>query len=400
MSGDRAQDVRVQGERERLPGSFLPAQSRASNLLAIALMMVLGMGSLIWYYAATATRQGRARQSAHSAAANRAQSDLPLPGLGPIDGPPLPGLFEPVAPSGEAAGGAPAGPRTLTEIPLAPAPGDANGVAQSAKTPQELALQRQLSGGVFASHGDPSGQVPLALGTPATLAGAPGAAIPSDPAVSGSGGSVDLGTLLLPTTTAAGRAHMMPARRLLLAKGAFIDCTLETAIDSSLPGMTTCITATDTFGVDGKVVLLERGTKLIGETRGQVQQGASRLFVLWSEARTPAGVVVALDSPGADELGRSGLPGEVDRHFWQRFGAAMLVSIIDGAVQAAVQSARPGGAVVVGPSSSEGVLTEILKNTIAIAPTVTKKNGDRIQVLVARDLDFRTVYELRSRGDR
>ena len=37
--------------------------------------------------------------------------------------------------------------------------------------------------------------------------------------------------------------------------------------------MTTCMTATDTFGADGNVVLLERGTKLIGETRGQVQQG-------------------------------------------------------------------------------------------------------------------------------
>jgi type IV secretion system protein VirB10 len=196
------------------------------------------------------------------------------------------------------------------------------------------------------------------------------------------------------------RAHNLPAQRLLLPKGAFIDCTLETAIDSTLPGMTTCVMATDAFGVDGNVVLLERGTKLIGETRGQIQQGSARVFVLWTEARTPIGVIVPLDSPGADELGRSGLPGEVDRHFWQRFGAAMLVSVVDGAVQAAVQSSRGGnGAVLVNPSSSQ-VLTEILKNTINIPPTVIKRNGDRIQVLVARDLDFRSVYELRYASDR
>jgi type IV secretion system protein VirB10 len=190
------------------------------------------------------------------------------------------------------------------------------------------------------------------------------------------------------------RAQVLPTQRLLLAKGAFIDCTLETAIDSTLPGMTTCITATDTFSVDGQVVLLERGTKLVGETRGEVQQGSARVFVLWTEARTPTGVVVPLASPGTDELGRAGLAGQVDRHFWQRFGAAILISVINGALQAAVQSSSNNGTVILNPSASQDVMTEVLKSTVNIPPTVTKQNGDRIQVFVARDLDFRSVYEL------
>jgi type IV secretion system protein VirB10 len=87
----------------------------------------------------------------------------------------------------------------------------------------------------------------------------------------------------------------------------------------------------------------------------------------------------------------------VNRHFWQRFGAAILVSVIDGAVQGAVQSAGNGnGSVVVNPSATQGVMTEVLKGTINIPPTVVKRQGDRIQILVARDLDFRSVYELRS----
>jgi type IV secretion system protein VirB10 len=165
--------------------------------------------------------------------------------------------------------------------------------------------------------------------------------------------------------------------------------------------MTTCVTAADTFSADGKVVLLERGTKLVGETRGQVQQGQARVFVLWSEARTPTGVVVPLDSPGTDELGRAGLPGAVEHHFWQRFGAAILISVIDGAVQAGVQAAnRSGGSVIYAPSGSQDVLTEVLKGTLSIPPTVLKQNGDRIQILVARDLDFRSVYELRTSDGR
>jgi len=35
---------------------------------------------------------------------------------------------------------------------------------------------------------------------------------------------------------AAVQAQVLPTKRLLLPKGAFIDCTLETALDSQLPG--------------------------------------------------------------------------------------------------------------------------------------------------------------------
>jgi type IV secretion system protein VirB10 len=79
----------------------------------------------------------------------------------------------------------------------------------------------------------------------------------------------------------------------------------------------------------------------------------------------------------------------------------MLVSVIDGAVEGAVQSSRGGnGTVIINPSASQGVMTEVLKGTINIPPTVVKQQGDRIQVLVARDLDFRSVYELQSAADR
>jgi type IV secretion system protein VirB10 len=246
-----------------------------------------------------------------------------------------------------------------------------------------LTLERLLSGAVFSQNSL----------TMASAGGAPPATLPSaSPQESG-----ELSTLLRPSVTTAVRAQVLPTQRLLLPKGAFLDCTLETAIDSTLPGMTTCVMATDTFGVDGQVVLLERGTKLVGETRGQVQQGSARVFVLWNEARTPTGVIVPLASPGADELGRAGLPGVVDRHFWERFGAAVLVSVIDGGIQAAVQSSRgTSGTVVVNPSATQDVMTEVLKGTINIPPTVVKHQGDRIQVLVARDLDFRSVYELKS----
>jgi type IV secretion system protein VirB10 len=372
----------------------LSLQLRLSNVLAIGLMLVLGLGFLTWYYTQAFARQAKARQAAQSAVRERAQVEMALPPLGRVD-PPESSMAEAfMGPPPPLPRAATAGFHRGAENPYATASGAAlEGGANPARS-----MDRRLAGPVFSN----SSERPMSAAAPAAGeseeggAGDPGSSEVRPSMGSSAGAAREIGGWLHPTVTVAARARVLPTQEMLLPKGAFIDCTLETAIDSSLPGLTTCVTATDTFGADGKVVLLERGTKLVGETRGEVQQGMARLFVLWTEARTPTGVVVPLASPGTDELGRSGLPGEVNRHFLQRFGAAILVSVIDGAVQSAVQSGHQAGAVLYNPSASQEVLTGILKNTISIPPTVVKRNGDRIQILVARDLDFRTVYELRS----
>jgi type IV secretion system protein VirB10 len=392
----------VRGERaDALVNASRSLQSRASSVLAAGLMIALGVSALTWYYAHTVTRRSHTRAAAQSAVSSRAQGEMSLPPLGPIV-PPAPESGAPAAPPPDL-------PLSEVQIPEAvrntiraatpsdPDPGQVN--SAPAKTPAELTRDRRLSGEVFArepeSQSVPHGhQQTSGAGVVGTGSADPGpGGSPADAYRDGGA----LAVLLRPSATPAAQAQLLPTARFLLPKGAFIDCTLETAIDSTLPGMTTCVTAADTFGADGKVVLLERGSKLVGETRGQVQQGQARVFVVWTQVRTPSGVVVPLDSPGTDELGRSGLPGEVQRHFWQRFGAAMLISIVNGAVQAGVQASnRSGSTVIYGPSTSQDVLTEVLKDTVNIPPTVIKHNGDRIQVLVARDVDFRSVYELRT----
>jgi len=377
-------------------------QSRASSLLAMTLMTALGVGLLTWYYAKALTRPRQVQQAAQTAIRNRAQGEMPLPGIGRVESP-FAHKDPPADPPASQPNDIAAMERALGPAPVLPEPGAVvvgaynSGLPQSAagglpaRSPAELAFERRLAGPAFAreSKDDTSGQ---------TVAG-PGTELPSSPVAraqgTADGGDVALNALLRPTVTTAVTASLLPTRRFLLAKGAFIDCTLETAIDSTLPGMTTCVTATDTFSADGSVVLLERGTKLVGETHGQVQQGAARLFVLWSEARTPTGVAVPLSSPGTDELGRSGLAGEVNRHFWDRFGAAILMTVINGAVQGVVNSQNQSGSVVVSPSTSTDVMTEVLRSTVSIPPTITKSQGDRIQVFVARDVDFRSVYSLR-----
>ena len=387
-------------------------QSRVSSFLAIGLMSVLGLGMLAWYYSHAIARQSHAQQSAQAASRSRAQGDVPLPSLGRIDPPRLASQLSYGSPAQLAAGTPAVEPlrevAVEKESVVAPMPGTAPTYGASAtpaaptKTPAQLAFERRLSGPAFSKQSEltsagseqSAGRIASeAVGTPSGLGDVGN--LPAFASTASTVRPVALPGLLTPIATPAVQAHVLPTQRFLLSKGAFIDCTLETAIDTTLPGMTTCITATDTFSVDGKVVLLERGTKLVGETQSEVQQGSSRVFVLWTEARTPTGVIVPLASPGTDTLGRSGLSGDVNRHFWDRFGAAILISVIDETLESGLHSGG-GGTVIYGPSPAVDVMTEVLKSTINIPPSLIKNQGDRIQVFVARDLDFRSVYELRT----
>lgn len=388
--GDREEEVResplpeseegeltaVDGERGESAVQRPPSlQARLSNLLAFGLMATIGLGLLGWYYSHMVG--ARPRTAAVRSAKDNAGAEIALRPLGRVDPPAASSLENLLGPAPEEPSVSPAVlPGVLTQPrPLYTTP------SYGTPAPRDPRLERQLKGPAFsADTARTADKTP-----PPGAAGAPEKS-----------GDSELDALLRPRATTTVQAQMLPTQRLLLPKGAFLDCTLETAIDSTLPGMTTCVLATDAFSADGTVVLLERGTKLVGETRGQVRQGAARLFVLWTEARTPRGVVVPLASPGTDELGRSGLSGQVDRHFFERFGAAILISVIDGVVQAGVQSQRANGdTVVLSPSKSQDVMTEVLRSTVNVPPTVVKPQGDRVQVLVARDLDFRSVYELR-----
>jgi type IV secretion system protein VirB10 len=196
------------------------------------------------------------------------------------------------------------------------------------------------------------------------------------------------------STIGLARANRLPDRNFLITAGTSIPCTLQTAMDTSTPGYVTCIIGSDVYSDNGAVILMEKGAKVLGEYRSGLHQGQKRLFVLWDRAVTPAGVAIGLASPASDALGRAGFDGNIDTHFWDRFGGALLLSIVDDTSAAVASRGNQTGETVRVPSDAAGIA---LQNSINIPPNLTKPQGSQVAIFVAQDLDFSGVYALKAR---
>lgn len=170
-------------------------------------------------------------------------------------------------------------------------------------------------------------------------------------------------------------------------QGTIISGVLETAINSDLPGYARAVVSEDIRSLDNRTVLIPRGSRLIGQYRSGLAIGESRAFVIWSRLLTPEGVSIELASPATDTLGRAGLPGKVSRHFFERFGSAILLSVIDVGASALVYDNN--SAIVIGSTSeAQAIAAQALSQQINIPPTVKVKQGTEIRIFLARDLYF------------
>lgn len=200
-----------------------------------------------------------------------------------------------------------------------------------------------------------------------------------------------------PSALVAGRAGQRPDLSMLLHRGTSIPCGTITAIVSEQSGMVSCVVSNDVYSSDGKVLLIERGSKAFGERREAMMQGQTRMAAIWSRIDTPYGVFVDVNSIATDPLGRAGIPADVDNHLGERFGGAVLLSLIGDFGQSLANRANnSGGTIQLSNTSTAGqdLASKTLEHTINIPPTGYVNQGAATTILVLRDMDFRGVYEL------
>jgi type IV secretion system protein VirB10 len=175
---------------------------------------------------------------------------------------------------------------------------------------------------------------------------------------------------------------------LTVPQGTVIAAVLETALDSTRPGGVRALIQRDVMGFDGTHVLIPRGSRLYGEYSSDIGAGQKRALIRWTRLTRPDAVIINLDSPAADPLGRAGVEGKVNSHFLERFAGSILQSALDIGVGLATRSVSGEGAFVALPGSTQnvtGIQPEQVQRTLKV------KQGTSVSVFVARDLDFSSV---------
>jgi type IV secretion system protein VirB10 len=171
-------------------------------------------------------------------------------------------------------------------------------------------------------------------------------------------------------------------------QGTVIPAVLETALDSTRPGGVRALVERDVMGFDGTRVLIPRGSRLYGEYGSGIGAGQKRALIRWTRLTRPDAVIVNLDSPAADPPGRAGVAGKVNSHFLERFGGAILQSVLDIGVGVATRSVTDNGLILALPGSTQNI-TPLQPQEVQ--RTLKVQQGTSVSVFVARDLDFSSV---------
>ncbi|MBM0169937.1 TrbI/VirB10 family protein [Altererythrobacter sp. C41] len=185
---------------------------------------------------------------------------------------------------------------------------------------------------------------------------------------------------------APAQAKAMVNPQTTVTQGTLIPAVLETAINTDVPGYVRAVVSQDVRSFDGTRVLVPRSSRLIGQYQSGLQGGQKRAYVIWTRLIRPDGASVNLGSPAIGFDGTTGLAGEVDSHFFKRFGSAMLLSVIGG-----LSAIGSGGASVILGGAGQSAAGVAAQQDSQIGPTVRVRQGEPIRVFTARDLDFSQV---------
>lgn len=211
-------------------------------------------------------------------------------------------------------------------------------------------------------------------------------ALPAQPS-----GTVPEGTADNPNVAVPGEFNSSTGTKHVLFEGTIIPAVLMNRLNGSFSGPVNCLVTENIYSHDREHELIPAGTKVLGEAQKVTAFGQERLAVFFHRLIMPDGYSVSLDQfKGLDQEGATALHDKVNNHYVRIFGASLAVGILGGIgetgtgnvfTQSALDRARAG----FGESMAESG-ERILDRFLNIMPTITIREGTRVNVYLSNDL--------------
>ncbi|MGY3116159.1 type IV secretory pathway VirB10-like protein [Bradyrhizobium sp. S3.14.4] len=187
-----------------------------------------------------------------------------------------------------------------------------------------------------------------------------------------------------------------------LKRGSVIPATLITGINSDLPGRITAQVSQDVYdSATGHQLLIPQGAKLLGRYDSKISFGQSRILVVWTDIIFPNGSTLQIGGmAGTDAEGYGGFNDQVDNHYFQVFGSAILIAAIGAGINMSVPASSPYGYRQTPSDAARNSFAEtfgrVAEQTIGknlnVQPTLEIRPGYMFNVLVDQDMVFPSVY--------
>lgn len=191
--------------------------------------------------------------------------------------------------------------------------------------------------------------------------------------------------------------------RFELRAGYVIPALLISGINSELPGEIMGQVSQNVYDTGtGKYLLIPQGSRLVGTYSSKIIYGQSRVLIAWQRVVFPDGKALDMGAmPGADSAGYSGFNDLVDDHYLRIFGSAFLMSGVVAGVELSQdngtngtinsQNANQVMSAALGQQLGQAAAQMISKN-LNIAPTLQIRPGYRFNVIVVKDISFKSPY--------
>jgi type IV secretory pathway VirB10-like protein len=194
-----------------------------------------------------------------------------------------------------------------------------------------------------------------------------------------------------PDVAQPGEFNSARGKKYVLFEGTFIPTVLMNRLNGSFAGPVNCLVTHDVYSHDRQHVLIPAGSRVLGEADRVNAFGQERLAVFFHRLIMPDGYSVSLDQfKGLDQEGATALHDKVNNHYTKIFGASLAVGLlggISGLGTAPILSQSYLDQMRMGFGESMAMTGEqIMNRFLNLMPTITIREGTRVEVYLSNDL--------------